>query len=200
MLHSQCQLLFEVSVRRASVVFAILSLLSPALHAQNASAGASYTLLSLTYPDQIPDGIGGWFTWDLADAGPTIGADVGINFFPENHPVIGRQTQALAGVRGGIRFGRVGAFARVRPGLLHFSERFFAPDIVCILIFPPPESCLIESTNAALDLGGIVEMYPTTRSVVRIDVGDTLIRFARSQQDAVWKHNLQLSAGAGVRF
>jgi hypothetical protein len=187
-------------VRRASVVFAIVALLSPALHAQNASAGASYTFLSLTYPDQIPNGIGGWFAWDLADAGPTIGADLGVSFFPEDHSIIGRQIQAMAGVRTGIRAGRVGAFARVRPGLVHFSERFFAPDVVCILIFPPPESCLIESTNAAVDLGGTVELHPTPRSVVRIDAGDTLIRFARGQQDTVWKHNFQLSAGAGLRF
>lgn len=187
-------------MRRASVVLAIAFLCSCGLHAQHASAGASYTLLSLTYPDQIPSGVGGWFSWDLADTGPTIGADVGVSFFPENHPIIGRQTLALAGVRGGVRVARVGAFARVRPGVVHFSERFLAPDIVCILIFPPPESCLIESTNAALDLGGTVEVYATPRSVVRIDVGDTLIRFARSQQDALWRHNLQLSAGAGVRF
>jgi hypothetical protein len=188
-------------VRRSFVVVAIVFVLSPlALQAQNASAGASYTLLSLTYPDQIPHGIGGWFSWDFADTGLTIGADAAINFFPEHHPIIGRQTQAMAGIRSGIRVGPVGAFMRVRPGLVHFSERFFAPDIACILIFPPPESCLIESTNAALDLGGTVEMYLTRRSVVRIDVGDTLIRFARSQRDAAWKHNFQLSAGAGVRF
>jgi hypothetical protein len=186
-------------VRRASLVFAIVSLLSPAVHAQHASAGAVYTLLSLTYPDQMPNGIGGWFSWDFGATGLVAGADAAINVFPENHPIVGRQTQALAGVRGGARVGRVGAFARVRPGVVHFSQRFFAPETVCILIFPPPESCLIES-NGAVDLGGTVEVYPTARSIVRIDVGDTLIRFARSRQDAAWKHNLQLSAGAGVRF
>jgi hypothetical protein len=187
-------------VRRASVVLALPLLLSPVLHAQTASAGASYTLLSLTYPDQIPNGFGGWFTWDLAAAGVTIGADVGVNVFPEDHPIIGRQTQVLGGVRSGIRTDRIGAFARVRPGLLHFSERFFAPEIVCILIFPPPESCLIEATNLAVDFGGTVELYPTGRSVVRVDLGDTLIRFSRSRQDAVWKHNFQFAAGAGLRF
>jgi len=187
-------------VRRASVVLAIVLLCSTALHAQNASVGASYTLLSLTYPDQIPNGIGGWFSWDRADAGFTLGVDGGVSFFPENHPIIGRQTLAVAGVRSGIRVGRWGAFARVRPGVVHFSERFFAPEIACILIFPPPESCLIASTNAAIDLGGTLEASPTPRSVVRIDLGDTLIRFSRSGQDALWKHNFQLSAGAGVRF
>jgi hypothetical protein len=187
-------------LRRASVVLAVLLLSSPTLHAQNASAGASYTFVSLTYPDQIPNGFGGWVTWDVASNGPTLGVDVGLNFFPEDHPIIGRQTELLAGVRGGIRSSRFGAFGRARPGLMHFSRRFFAPDTVCILIFPPPESCLVKSTNAAVDLGGTVEVYPTPRSVLRIDVGDTLIRFARTRQDAVWKHNLQVALGAGMRF
>jgi hypothetical protein len=148
----------------------------------------------------MPNGFGGWFAWDLASTGPTVGLDVGVNFFPEDHPIIGRQTQLLAGVRSGIRTDRFGAFGRVRPGLVHFSERFFAPDTVCILIFPPPESCLVDATNLAIDLGGTLEVYPTPRSVVRVDVGDTLIRFARTRQDAVWKHNLQVAAGAGLRF
>jgi hypothetical protein len=39
-----------------------------------------------------------------------------------------------------VRGRRFGAFARVRPGMVHFSRRFFAPDTVCILIFPTPES------------------------------------------------------------
>ena len=191
--------LFEVSVRRLLVVLAALLLPSPVL-AQNTSAGASYTLLSLTYPDQIPNGFGGWLTWDLSPTPSTIGFDIGLNFFPEDHPIVGRQTELLAGIRGGARSDRFGVFGRARPGLIHFSQRFFAPDVVCILIFPPPQSCLIKSTNAAVDLGGTVEIYPTRRSVLRIDVGDTLIRFARPQRDAAWKHNLQIATGAGVRF
>jgi hypothetical protein len=187
-------------VRCASVVLVLSFLLSPALHAQEASLGASYTLLSLTYPDQIPNGVGGWFTFDASEHGPTIGADVAVNVFPEDHPLIGRQAQVLGGVRAGIRGDRAGAFVRLRPGLVHFSERFFAPDTVCILIFPPPDACLIRSTNLAVDLGGTFEWYPTRRAVLRFDFGDTLIRFSRVEQDDVWKHNLQVGAGAGVRF
>lgn len=187
-------------MRRSFPVVTLLLLLSPVLQAQSSSAGAAYTLLSLTYPDQIPNGFGGWLSWDFASRGPTIGLDLGASLFPEDHPVIGRQTALFAGVRGGMRADGYGAFARVRPGLLHFSERFFAPEVVCILIFPPPESCLIAATNLVVDLGGTVELYPTRRTLVRLDVGDTLIRFARTGQDAVWKHNLQFAAGAGLRF
>ena len=188
-------------MRRLLPVLAFLILLSPALNAQRASVGASYTLLSLTYPDQIPSGFGGWLAWDFGNAaGVVVGLDVGANLFPEDHPLIGRQTQLLAGIRGGVRTSRVGAFGRLRPGLVHFSERFFAPDIACVLIFPPPESCLIDATNPALDVGGTLEVYPAPRAVVRIDAGDTLIRFRRGALDPAWKHNLQFSAGAGLRF
>jgi hypothetical protein len=187
-------------VRRTCVVFVFLALLSPVVHAQNAAAGATYTLLSLTYPDQIPNGFGGWLSWDFTRTGLIAGIDLGVNFFPENHPIIGRQTQLLGGVRGGVRARSFGVFARVRPGFVHFSERFFSPDVVCVLIFPPPESCLIEATNLALDLGGTIEVYPTPRSLLRFDIGDTMIRFLRDQQDAAWKNNLQFSAGVGIRF
>lgn len=173
--------------------------LSPGLpQAQSAAAGGSYTLLSLTYPDQMPNGLGGWLSRDLA--GAAVGLDVAANVFPEDHPIIGRQTQFLAGLRSGVRMGKVGLFGRMRPGLVHFSERFLAPDITCIAIFPPPEACLIDATNFALDLGGIVELYPSRSTIVRIDVGDTLIRFNRSELDPAWKHNFQFAAGAGVRF
>jgi hypothetical protein len=123
-----------------------------------------------------------------------------VNLFPEDHPVIGRQTQLLAGVRGGVRSDRLAAFARVRPGLTHFTGRFTAPDIACIAIFPTPEACLIKATNFAVDAGGTFEVYPTLRTVLRFDLGDTVIRFARTGLDPAWKHNLQFVAGVGIRF
>jgi hypothetical protein len=179
-------------MRRIVSMLALILSAAPALSAQEMAAGATYGLVSLTYPDQIPNGFGGWLTWRLVD--------VAVNVFPEDHPIIGRQVQVLGGVRAGFRADRVGAYARLRPGVVHFSRRFLAPEIGCVAIFPTPEVCLIDATNAALDLGGTVELYPSRRTVVRVDLGDTLIRFGRSQLDPVWKHNLQFAAGAGVRF
>jgi hypothetical protein len=178
---------------RSFFVAIVLACLPAApLRAQSTAIGASYSLLSLTYPDQIPNGFGGWVTWRFVD--------VAAHLFPEDHPIIGRQTQLLAGGRAGLQRGGFGAYARVRPGLIHFSERFLAPDIGCVAVFPTPEACLIDRTNFALDFGGTVELLPTPRTVVRVDVGDTLIRFNRTELDPVWRHNFQLSAGAGVRF
>jgi hypothetical protein len=45
-----------------------------------------------------------------------------------------------------------------------------------------------------------VEFSPSPRAVIRVEVGDTVIRFNRTEFDAVWRHNFQLSAGAGMRF
>ena len=190
-------------MRRAQSIVGLLVFLaiafSPQLpSAQSAAVGGSYTLLSLTYPDQMPNGLGAWLSWDLA--GSAVGLDLAANVFPEDHPIIGRQTQFMAGVRSGIRLGKVGLFGRIRPGLVHFSERFLAPDIGCIAIFPTPEACLVDPTNFALDVGGSVELYPTRSAIVRIDVGDTLIRFGRTALDPAWKHNFQFAAGGGVRF
>jgi hypothetical protein len=189
-------------VRRFLSVVGIVLLLfgsvNSVLSAQSAAVGASYTLLSLTYPDDIAHGFGGWISWD--GAGGLIGLDVGINGFPDDHPTVGRQTQLLAGVRSGIRTGKVGVFGRLRPGIVHFSRRFIAPDIGCIAIFPTPEACLAKSNNFALDLGGTVEFYPSSASLVRIDLGDTLIRFERTALDPSWKNNFQFAAGAGLRF
>jgi hypothetical protein len=179
-------------MRLSLVVFVFATLLTVPLRAQDTTVGASYSLLSLTYPDQIPNGFGGWLTWRFIDAG--------VNLLPEDHPIIGRQTQLFAGARGGFRVGGFGAYARVRPGLIHFSRRFLAPEIACVAIFPTPEACLVDATNFALDLGGTVEFLPTSRTVIRLDVGDTLIRFNRNELEPVWRHNFQFSAGAGVRF
>jgi hypothetical protein len=67
-------------------------------------------------------------------------------------------------------------------------------------------------------VGGVFEIYPSRRTLIRFDVGDTIIRFDRRNVAAVdpalpptarmvtftvseeTKHNLQASAGFGFRF
>lgn len=162
------------------------------------AVGATYSALALESPDQTGSGVGGWLTWDGT---PWLGFDVGVNIFPEEDELVGRQFQLLAGIRSGLRRDGWAAFGRARPGLVHFTERFIAPDTVCIAIFPPPEGCLAEKNNFALDLGGTLEFYPSESTVVRIDAGDTMIRFSRDAAgDSTWTNNFQFSAGLGFRF
>ena len=49
---------------------------------------------------------------------------------------------------------------------------------VCIAVFPPPIGCFqpVASTNFAIDLGGVFEFYPTKRTIIRFDAGDTIVR------------------------
>lgn len=191
-------------MRIVALLFALTLLTAPALGAQELQAGGSYTLISLSYPDQIPNGFGAWASWDLVDASAdpslTVGLDAALNVFPEDHPIIGRQVQLLAGVRGGLRTDRLRALGRVRPGVVKFGERFIAPDTVCIAIFPTPEACLADERNFAVDVGVTLEWLTSRRLVLRFDLGDTLIRFNREARDAAWTNNLQFSAGAGWRF
>ena len=99
-----------------------------------------------------------------------------------------------------VRRERFAVVGRMRPGLVHFTERFLAPGIVCVALAPPPEGCLAKQTNLALDLGGAVELFPTPRTVVRVGFGGVLVRFVRDGSDPVWTRNWQLAAGAGYRF
>jgi len=52
-------------------------------------------------------------------------------------------------------------------------------------------------TRFALDLGGVIEFYPSRRFVLRVDLGDTVIR---NSQPGRTSHNFQFGAGIGIRF
>jgi hypothetical protein len=100
---------------------------------------------------------------------------------------------------------RVRPFAKLRPGFLAFRGQ----PVVCILIFPPPLSCVLAAgrTVFALDAGGGVEVFATERTVVRVDVGDRLLKYpgpsfhnGRATQQSFFSHDVRFSVGAGVRF
>lgn len=123
-----------------------------------------------------------------------------INFFPRNTDEFrgGRKLQGLFGLKAGKRWNGHGIFGKIRPGLVRYDRE----DV----IIPTP------STSFALDVGGVFELYPTTRTVLRFDLGDTIIRrnvvdrtpsppgpsFVTSNRENM--HNLQFSVGIGFRF
>jgi hypothetical protein len=57
-----------------------------------------------------------------------------------------------------------------------------------------------------LDLGGVVELYPSRRVIIRFDVGDTVRRIGNqnlplfSSRETSTRHSLQFSTGVGLRF
>ncbi len=57
-------------------------------------------------------------------------------------------------------------------------------------------------TEFALDVGGVFELYPTARTVLRATVSDTVIRHRSLAPpcDRCSTHNLATRVGIGMRF
>lgn len=129
----------------------------------------------------------------------------------------GNMTQVVAGAKFGKRFEKWGIFAKGRPGVVSFSRGEFNPVGVV-----PPGVVQVETNriNAfAVDVGGVVEFYPSERIVTRFDAGDTIIHFGRRTINGVTfnpitgdftlfpfvrsartTHNFQFMASVGWRF
>jgi hypothetical protein len=164
--------------------------------------------LATTLTRWIP-GVGGRIGYNL-NQHFTIESE--LNFFPRggrsDRIGEGRKAQALFGAKIGVRTEKVGLFGKARPGFMYFSE--------------PNQECPLEENicnplpkfRFAMDVGGVVEIYPSERAFVRFDVGDTLIRFpdfrnsvsepgfptVRVTLPGKTTHNFQFSVGVGVRF
>jgi len=191
----------------AFVVFGIVVSSTGTLHAQDRfEAAAQIATAHSSEFDANDTGVGGRFAWH-----PTalIGAEAEMNVYPRGFPSASSfsssRIEGLFGVTVGPRFARIRPFGKLRPGFLSFHGQ----PVVCILIFPPPLSCVLATgrTVFALDAGGGVEVFATERTVVRVDVGDRLLKYpgpsfhdSRAVEDSFFSHDVRLSAGAGLRF
>jgi hypothetical protein len=157
--------------------------------------------------DSAVGGFGGRFTYNLNDNFAIEGEG---SFFPKRQfdsEELGQKVQGFAGVKAGIRKKSFGVFAKARPGVMWFGD------------FPSRGNCntttfgsicgVSHEKNFALDVGGVIEYYPSDRLIIRGDVGDTIIHYqsrvvgsftAPVTLGAATKHNLQLSFGVGWRF
>lgn len=114
--------------------------------------------------------------------------------------------QGLLGVKGGIRRNHFGFFGKVRPGFNSYSEALTSINTTQ----PSPSYTYGRSTNFVLDLGGIVELYPSERSTLRIEIGDTHLYFGTRHltidgttepiSGGKLQHSIQLMLGYGWRF
>lgn len=132
----------------------------------------------------------------------------------------GTITEGLAGVKAGKRFEKWGVFAKIRPGVVSFSQGTFdvLPPVVGFPLIPIQFE-LRRLTNFATDVGGVVEFYPSKHIVTRFDAGDTVIHFKRRTMDTVVfneltntftpltipiparaSHNFQFITSVGFRF
>ena len=171
-------------------------------------------------------GFGARFTYNVTNH---IALEAEGNFFTRqinDFGVPGGQIyQGQFGVKAGKRFKKVGLFIKIRPGFVRFTKvsqftGFSDLAITNTLHHQQPEFRTGTATYFSADLGGVLEFYPSRRIVTRLDVGDTIIRYgiyrepegivctltadvcpaSLYERPAETRHNLQFSAGIGIRF
>lgn len=210
------------------VTFALVLLAlfcAPALQAQDTpkvEVGIQVTALNLgDFKLAVPDlsesqrGFGGRLTINLTDH---ISIEGEINTFPNNFRITipqltnivrrdltrDRVDQFLLGVKLGGRSDHWGIFAKVRPGYV----RSKLEDQITGNANPTLNTLFRTTSGLALDWGGVLEFYPSRHTMLRFDLGDTIIRYETKPQTGAanqtttkfTNHNLQVSAGFGLRF
>lgn len=159
-------------------------------------------------------GFGGRFTFNFTK---NIAIEAEANFFPvdkKRNAVIGapiqisepggRKFQALFGPKIGIRKKNFGIFGKVRPGFIRLDRYGVINQVGSREQFFVLSSVRNGVNFFNVDVGGVFEYYPTRRTVFRVDVGDTIIRYNSQEPKDInpnfTRHNLQTSIGFGFRF
>lgn len=186
---------------------------------------------------RVEPGFGARFTYNLTKH---IALEAEGNFFP-GRPLeefgafspggipAGHIYQGQFGVKAGKRFKKVGVFMKIRPGFVGFTQASQFTGFRLTSFFHPSQGRQVQLENAefrigkatypSVDVGCVVEFYPSRRIVTRLDIGDTIIRYGIYQEPlsavcalccpcptrlyerpAETRHNLQFSAGIGIRF
>ena len=170
--------------------------------------GAHYTAFSFNAADGTDSGAGVRFGYNVS---AFVAVEGEANFLADtrlNSSGSGQKTQVFAGVRAGVRNKHFGAFAKVRPGAMTFYELTNLAECRNAGLL---SGCRFDRhpTRFALDVGGVLEFYPSRRTIIRVDAGDTLVNFKAN--DVLFagpvptvlngfRNNLQVSVGFGFRF
>lgn len=167
--------------------------------------GALFTAVGVEDGSAVK-GLGGRVAYNFTEH---LALDAEGSFFPDDslgNNQSGQFVQGLIGVRAGKRFEHVGIFAKARPGAMSLGNVVTGFDCQDGGTFT---TCRPEHGAFALDVGAVVEFYPTRRAIIRADVGDTMLRFRRVSggflgapvgTTSEFTHNLQLGVGFGYRF
>ena len=161
--------------------------------------GVHYAALNVSEKSDKDSGVGLRFTYNLNDY---LGLEAETTGYQQTREGGGNnETQGLFGVRAGKRNERWGLFAKVRPGVTRFY-----------LLGVPEQTVFEQGHNRfAVDVGGIFEYYPTRHTALRVDVGDTMVRyktgdfFYQRLDEPMFvqrrlSHNLQINLGFALRF
>ena len=129
-------------------------------------------------------GIGGRVSYDVFR---WLAVDGQVDYFPKdrldvgNGPIVTlglhyyrRRLEGFVGPKIGLRRERFGLFGTVRPGFAHLTDTGMkcTGEMCALALFVRPDY----QTEFALNYGGIFELYPTARAVLRFDAGSTAFR------------------------
>lgn len=198
----------------AAVFILIVTTSAAAQSSRPIDVTAQFSTLSLANVDATSVGFGGRVTFGLSrwlsidgefSVYPNDNFTDGGGFFIQDNDGLTfkrRRLEGLAGVKIGWRNDRVGVFAKARPGFVHLTNRGVdcAGDVCALILVALPEY----KTEFAFDLGGIVEFYPTPRTVARLDIGDLAIQhrslLVPRTCSTCTTHNFSTRVGFGMRF
>lgn len=181
--------------------------------------GVQFSSLTLTAPGVKREvGIGGRLTYNL---NKNLAVEAEGNYFPSGSTrgfaPGGSILQGQFGLKAGKRWQKFGVFAKARPGFVSFDGSY-APTLTGTTAINGMQvpvydfDRITRTTHFSMDLGGVVEVYPSRRVIVRFDAGDTMIHygahdeldFARTPEffraPGQTTHNFQFSAGVGFRL
>lgn len=139
---------------------------------------------------------------------PLLDLETEINFLPGNSATSGNHVQGFLGVKAGPRWKKGGIFLKARPGFIHFSRDPFGVRKPGSSLFSTERAA---STEPDFDLGGVLEYYTARGLIVRFDLGDSVIHYARRTvrtsdllpsvaAGGFTTHNWQGSLGISFRF
>lgn len=201
-------------VRFVVALVSVAAAVSPAFaqSAPTSDVTAQVTVLRLTDADASSTGIGARVSAGLSR---WLSLDGEVTFTPSDEVstairVAGqndgglvyqrRRVDGLLGVKAGYRSGRVGVFAKARPGFSRLSNQGIdcRGDVCALILIAPPEY----KTQFIMDIGGVVEFYPSDRLLARIDIGNTIVRHRGSAPpcNGCTRNNLTSKFGFGLRF
>ena len=109
------------------------------------------------------------FTYDV---NRLIAFDSAVDLIPSQAGSKG-MTEGLFGIKLGDHWRHWGLFGKVRPGFIHYNEAWPGGGATT------PTSL----TRFVWDFGGVVEVYPSLKSLLRFDVGTTFVRYLADYPD-----------------
>ncbi|HYP53159.1 MAG TPA: outer membrane beta-barrel protein, partial [Pyrinomonadaceae bacterium] len=139
---------------------------APDVDEHRGEVGVFYTGVNLEGFGETVNGVGGRFGYNF---NRNLALDAEFSFFPETrlgNRQFGQKAQGFVGVKAGARTRRVGLFAKARPGVMFIGEVTSGFNCTGTSF---GQTCRPSHNNFALDAGGVLELYPSARTVVRLD-------------------------------